>query len=1533
MSNFTFRLFFFLVLVIFSGFNAGATVSFTPSTTSGCAPLAVTFTNTSSSTTGSSWNFGGTGTSSLASPSWTFNTPGSYTVTLTIGSSSATATITVYDTPTVYFHADTAVCINSTVSFYDSSVLRTTGTATYYWQLAPSVTSTSMNPTYTYSTAGAYTIISTVTNSQGCKSVVSKPNYVHVYGHPSISFSGSPATICGTSGTVNFSNFITGGPSPFTYDWDFGDGTTHSTAANPTHSYSSPSYVSYTVTLITTSRAGCKDTVKQLAYINFTHHIASMSITPATTICAGTYIAVNNTSTPTATSTNWYFGDGATSATNPDVHQYSSAGTYTLKLVSSNGCSDSTTQTITVNPRPSVGFTSSPTKPCPAPININFTNNTTTASGTITSYQWSFGDGTGSATTAPSHTYNANGPFEVKLVATNSYGCRDSADSVAYINIYPLHSYITGNSRTNSFGACIPFSVNFSYTNFYDLPYSRSGPITYPYAVSSFDWDFGDTTAHSTTSAPSHTYTTYGIHRVILNFTTINGCTKSDTFLVYSGTPPGSVAFTANPTNACVDEYVHFTNTSTGATDYNWDFGNGSRSVDTSPVYKYPDSGTYTVKLIAYNNGCPDSFTRTRYIHVNLPRAGFDYNFDCSNAFSIIFTNLSKHSLTGTSYLWNFGDATTSTTASPTHTYAATGTYSVRLIVYDSTTGCRDTSVNSVFVENPIAKFTASDTLVCINTPVTFTGTLLGGSVAAPFIWRFDGTTIIDTTATINYTFRTTGYHSVKVFIKDDRGCTDTFSKYAYIGVAHPVAAFRGSPLSGCVPLTVYFTDSTTDIPGVAITSRYWDYGFSLYSIGSVTPAYTYTTSGVYYVSLAVKDKVGCTDTIFKSGYVDAHKPIANFRSAASAVCQGAPVVFYNSSLGIGLKSHWDFGDGQTSNLFFPSHAYTALGTYNVKLVVTDTLGCKDSMTITACITVVGKPTAAFTMDDSFKICAPLIVHFKSHSVGAVSITWYFGDPTATLAYTDSTNWTYVNAGVYTVMLVAKNAAGCTDTAFQTVHLLGYKGVLTYTPLAGCAPLTVSFTANISRVPSFIYDFGDGVLLRSHSTTASHTYTTAGAFLPKVIMTDDSGCSSESAGIDTIHVDGIYPGYSFFPHPACDSGTFEFLDTSSGAYSRITSHYWIFDDGTTSTSGIVFHTYHGPGAYPIILIGSTSTGCIDTFRSVFNVYSLPTINAGQDTTICVSDAATLMPSGGVSYKWSPKASLDCDSCTNPKASPTAATVYVVVGTDIHGCTNTDTVEVFIKTKTTSKATGGGEICQGESLSFHDSAGYFSKYNWVPPYALTDAHSPDPIANPDTSLIYLAIAQQGSCIPDTQYVNVIVHPRPTVSAGPNQTMIAGNTINLDAIGTHISRYAWYPAQSLSCDSCENPIAAPKRTTTYTIKVYSDFGCQDSNRVMITVICDHSQVYMPNTFTPNNDGQNDIYYPRGKGLQIIKSFRIYNRWGQVVFQKENFNVNERNNGWDGSFNGKPLNPDVFVYVVDAICDTGEPLTWKGDISLIR
>ena len=248
-------------LLLITNYNALASpkASFTADHYSGCNPLRVTFTNSSTGATSFYWDFGNSYTTTTTSTSTTtstaYTTSTKYTATLVAINGSATdtarITITVYDTPVVHFTADTIGCVGSPIHFHDGSTLSTSGSGSYRWNFGNGDTSSSQNPTYNYSATGTYPITLKVTNSAGCFSFLQKINYVTIYGNPTASFTADSTIICGPSGVTNFTNTSTGAA---TYTWYFGD-TYTSTATNPHHTYSG--YGSYNVKLVAKSTAGC----------------------------------------------------------------------------------------------------------------------------------------------------------------------------------------------------------------------------------------------------------------------------------------------------------------------------------------------------------------------------------------------------------------------------------------------------------------------------------------------------------------------------------------------------------------------------------------------------------------------------------------------------------------------------------------------------------------------------------------------------------------------------------------------------------------------------------------------------------------------------------------------------------------------------------------------------------------------------------------------------------------------------------------------------------------------------------------------------------------------------------------------------------------------------------------------------------------------------------------------------------------------------------------------------------------------------
>ncbi|MDW8273673.1 MAG: gliding motility-associated C-terminal domain-containing protein [Chitinophagales bacterium] len=299
-------------------------------------------------------------------------------------------------------------------------------------------------------------------------------------------------------------------------------------------------------------------------------------------------------------------------------------------------------------------------------------------------------------------------------------------------------------------------------------------------------------------------------------------------------------------------------------------------------------------------------------------------------------------------------------------------------------------------------------------------------------------------------------------------------------------------------------------------------------------------------------------------------------------------------------------------------------------------------------------------------------------------------------------------------------------------------------------------------------------------------------------------------------------------------------------------------------------------------------------------------------------------------------------CNTSKIYPKGGSYPVtLLAIDSYGCVDTinKTVQVDIPTQLRIQA-GDTTICKGEILSY-EAEGIFSDISWMPSTYLDNPNSARVVLRPDASVQYIIEAKNGACKPvrDTLRVDVIQPVPIEVTATPQKILLGVNTNLVAQIGGVIDSIVWYPSDGLDCANCANPKAAPQKTTTYYATIYYSLNgvtCTQSDSVTITVFesCEESPIFVPNTFTPNGDGLNDGFTIRGLGITKIKNFRIFDRWGKMVFAVENAPINSTAAMWYGTdMSGKELNPGVFVYMYEILCMNNQVLSGKGNVTLIK
>jgi gliding motility-associated-like protein len=189
--------------------------------------------------------------------------------------------------------------------------------------------------------------------------------------------------------------------------------------------------------------------------------------------------------------------------------------------------------------------------------------------------------------------------------------------------------------------------------------------------------------------------------------------------------------------------------------------------------------------------------------------------------------------------------------------------------------------------------------------------------------------------------------------------------------------------------------------------------------------------------------------------------------------------------------------------------------------------------------------------------------------------------------------------------------------------------------------------------------------------------------------------------------------------------------------------------------------------------------------------------------------------------------------------------------------------------------------------------------------------------------------------DTAIKIIYVSPPPTATPVQDPVTIisgAGTDLLMNYTG-NIASYNWLPDYRLTCNDCPSPFANPQFTTTYTVELEDVYGCKNSGEITVVVVCNNLNFFIPNTFSPNGDGQNEVFFPRGTGLFHIRSMTVFNRWGQVVFDKKHLMPNDPTAGWTGVFKGQKASADVYVYMIEIVCDNGVVIPVKGNVTLLR
>ncbi|MEO6489454.1 MAG: PKD domain-containing protein [Ferruginibacter sp.] len=1177
--------------------------------------------------------------------------------------------------------------------------------------------------------------------------------------------------------------------------------------------------------------------------------------------------------------------------------------------------------------------------------------------------------------------YTPAGTYPVTITAgtTTSEGCGNSFERDFDLNVYdpPVADFYWINN------GCVTDSVRFRDTTFYV-------PGTFSYK---WYWNFGDGFT-DTVRYPKHKYALPGTYTVKFAMISNVGCfSDTSTQQVTVTLVPSADFVTSTP--VCDGLPVTFTNASSASAPgtlvkWYWNYGDGVldtllTGANHSHTYNPWGNNTITLK-VETNSGC-QSPVRTKVLYVNpIPVANFTLPGGiCLPADSAHFINTSSiadGTQAGFGYLWNFGDPPSgavnnaSTIKDPAHYYTSAGPFNIKLMV-TSAAGCtKDTTKTlSTVYPRPLAGFTILPEY-CLNAVSTASSTSVGsGSPVTNWYWDF-GEGPVQALANgnpVNHTYLTSGTKTIKHWIKTDKGCLSDTSIHTVVINPLPTPDFTtNTPI--CAIRDITFTDISVANAGNIVLWN-WNLGdATLLSLNNNNPfIHQYPNAIPYNVLLTVTTNKGCVKSMTKIVTVNS-RPRAGY--IVPEVCLNDTYAQFldSSSIASGSIStyQWNFGDinstppnPNTSILQDPPHSYTAIGTYNVQLIVTSLVGCKD--TIAHELVINGSfPVANFTVINPGSLCANDSVRIVNTSTvfpGVITKTEVYWDNVGQPGVFETEN-NPVSGGTYshlypnfqspltknfTIRFRAYSGGVCVNDKLQTITVNAAPKVQFNAIPNSCLNIPafqITQASETGAVPgSFVFS-GPGV-----TTTGLFDPVSVGAGLYTIHYTYTSTSGCRDSAIQQIRVLQAPLAKFGFASPACENKTVLFTDSSTSGVGSLTTWTWDFADGSVpeirNSPAPFTHIFNAAGTYQVKLVVRTSDGCnsIVKQRAVL-ISPTPGPNFTFADTSCLPNAfitfnniSTIADGteNAFTYLWNFGDPLSGVLNTSVAKNPTH--VFSAVGpynvklqvTSSAFCVY-DTTIVLNSIHPQPQANfdfSKPSVCIGDQVTFNDLSdgkdGVVSGWNWDFGDSQVSGiqNPPHTYANVDEYDVILFVVNSFGCNSDTITKKYSVYPFPVVNAGADRFVLEGGvTIIQPTVTGNDLQYLWSPSLYLNNYTIKAPTCTPLQDITYTLKVTARGGCVATDDLFVKVLLAPK---IPNTITPNNDGFHDHWdilyldtYPNCK-------VQVFTRTGQLVFESRGYAT-----PWNGTMNGKPLPVDTYYYIIEP--ESGrKPLT--GYVAIIK
>lgn len=1537
-------------------------VSFKADLVKGCSPLLVNFTSTSSPGDGTIsnyfWDFGDGATDKGDSYS---QIPHTYSVSqnalpaLTVvnsngciaSSDASSLKINVLPAINASFTPVTSTLCKESDAFTVTNSSTGPGTLSYEWDFGDGKTDVAKSPSHVFGKKGVYNVSLKVKSSEGCTPATAGPVEINVANF-STDFE-VPALLC-SNNNISFNDIST----PASYDalW---------TLDGNQAGYYSPFQTTFTSggahTLSLTKKYGSCTDVKTKTFTIKDGPTPTPFTIDNQKICGVPVTLQFKDNSKGAVKWEWdfdnyYYGFNPTAFTQSSSFTFTSEKTYSvaLKVTNAEGCSNTTYQSIVVS-KPEVVISSNiyPANTCEN-TDVQFYAQTNTP---IKEYSWQFGDGTKSSAASPSHSFAKAGTYGVTLNYVTENGCTGSASYSVAVYAKPVFDFSVLSQTI-----CGRDPVMFNITG--------ADMSTVSYIAADYGNGYGEVSVGDG-SVPGVQYSDPGNHTVTL--TLVNpGCRSSVTKPGYIKVLP-PFPRVDQAINTCEGDRgtVAFTESSVGALSWSWNFGDGTASYaytskQNDIKHTYAKSGTYKAVLTTTNGAC--TMTDTTIVYVlkkQKPELTLDRSSFCANdTISINVDGLEDNPRATDGYSYNeysyqrieYNDGTIFNGAVSYKDYSSY--FPIRLLAsrFDPdksgfrvvTTsyyfGCEDTTnFATVKISGPTAGFNIAENNVCFKNEVQLNDLSKNKNNIAISKWEWsfgDGEQMTTfKPGPVTHKYSNPGYYSPFLKITDKNGCTSEGYINESVNVIGPKANFSISQNPVSPDTYVYFNNfSSGDYYG----NYSWNYGDGTTS-NDYNGYHSYAKPGADTVVLIASNAYyACADTA-KSVVFVKNVNLSFSYTTTNINNSGCPPVlasFSNTSVNT-PKVSWDFGDGSTAdNLNFASHTYQKPGKYKVTIYGYYDYGLVDSSF--DYITING-PYATLSADKLYG-CRSEQITLSAQAENTTHFTWDFGDGTLLDAQETSAKHKYLSPGVYTPAMIVKNDEGCSFSYFldqkiviDTLHI-----AIDTKPPVICVNGMAYFQLEIYSIArnemqqALQYNWQFGTQSTSDNSTLespSLQYTDVGEYTVAVKALSPYGCEAQASKVVSVksRVHGTISG----PSDLC-KGQFGTFSSEIPDINKVTWE-WNFDNGAHSTlQNPDKQLFDHARTYKVLLVVNNE-GCMDTTSAPLLVHANPKVNIlPAKPAICLGDGIQLNAHDGISYNWHEAAGMTDVENASPTVSPAENTGYTVDVTNEFGCTTTDSITVNVIQPFKITTEPELHMCQGESVQLHVTGA--DNYTWSG-VGLSSLTSADPMVKTNQSGIYTVTGHDElNCFEDKADVQLMVEPLPTVTTLPDLSLVAGSSVVLQTnTSSDVIKWQWQPSQYLSCSNCSSPTTSPNLATSYVVTVSTQYGCSAKDTVNIKVICNKGLVLFPTSFTPNNDNLNDRFNVRGKGIKIIKHLVIYERWGTVVFEKNNFTLDDKFSGWDGTRNNQPLPTGTYVYTAEIICATGEVFTYRGTVVLIR